>query len=181
MAGVQRGFRRSLRSVIRHKYRVTRQTLRRSGHDLPRDLTVRTPTKGDRLALADLMMSAYVGTIDYDGETHDQAVQEVDGWFDRETYLATSRVAADDSGEIVAAVLNSTWDDVAMVGYVMTQAEWKGKGIASALVDVAVNAMLDDGFDEVTGWITDGNLPSEAIFTRAGFEVVDTVDTEEGS
>ena len=167
--------------MIRHKYRVTRQTLRRSGHDLPSNLTVRTPTKDDRLALADLMMSAYIGTIDYDGETHDQAVQEVDGWFDRDTYLATSRVAVDSGGEIVAAILNSTWDEVAMVGYVMTSAERKGEGIASALVDLAVDAMLDDDFDEVTAWITDGNLPSEAIFARAGFEVVDTIDTDGGS
>lgn len=170
--------RRSVPHVIRHKYRVTSDVLRRSDHELPTDVTVRPPSLEDRMALADLMMSAYIGTIDYDGETHEQAVQEVDGWFDRDTYLDTSRVAVDGSGEIVAAVLNSTWDDVAMVGYVMTSGDRKGQGIASALVDMAVHAMLDDGFTEVTAWITEGNLPSEAIFTKAGFAVVDTMDTE---
>ena len=164
--------------VIRHKYRVDQGTFRPSGKSVPDKLTVRTPNPDDRLALADLMMSAYIGTIDYDRETHEQAVEEVDGWFGRETYLGTSRVAVAEDGEIVAALLNSTWDDVALVGYVMTTAEWKGQGLASALMDLAIPAMLSDGFVEVTAWITEGNGPSETIFTRAGFEVVDTVDTE---
>lgn len=143
-------------------------------------MAVRPPTAEDAAGLADLMMSAYVGTIDYDGETLDQAVTEVAGWYAKESYPSTSLVAIHDH-EIVAAILNRLWDPegTVLIGYVMTASEWKKRGLARALLDQSLLLIFDDGHDEVFAWITNGNVPSETIFLGAGFEVVRTVDTSQ--
>jgi L-amino acid N-acyltransferase YncA len=146
---------------------------------VPEDLEVRTPTSGDLMALADLMMSAYVGTIDYGGETHEQAVEEVTGAFDHEALLNESRVA-DRDGTIHSAVLVSLVEGDAFIGYVMTATDRKNTGLASALLDVSAEAIWAAGYDQIRAFITEDNTSSEKVFLRAGFEVVGTVaaDTE---
>lgn len=163
--------------MIRHEYLVTRRGYRPSGRSLPSDLDVRPPTTADRLDLATLMMEAYVGTIDYDGETYDQAVEEVDGAIASEALLAESRVAVG-IGIIHSAVLVSLVDDDAFIGYAMTRADAKNRGLASALLDLSMEAIWTAGFEQVRCFITKGNEASEKVFTRAGFKVVGTIGAE---
>ena len=129
------------------------------------------------MELATLMMDAYVGTIDYDGETYAEAVEEVNGIFEHEALLNESRVAERD-GVIHSAVLVSLVEGGAFIGYAMTRAGDKSKGLASALLDLSAEAIWAAGYDRIRAFITEGNLPSERIFTRAGFEVVGTIETE---
>jgi RimJ/RimL family protein N-acetyltransferase len=124
------------------------------------------------------MMDAYVGTIDYGGETHEQAVEEVDGAFQDEALLAESRIALRD-GVIHSAVLVSLVDGDAFIGYVMTRADDKNQGLASALLDLSVEAIWAAGYDEIRAVITEGNTPSEKVFTRAGFTIVETTGAQE--
>lgn len=160
--------------MIRHEYLVTRRGYRPSGRSIPSDLDVRPPTTEDRLDLATLMMEAYVGTIDYDGETYDQAVEEVDGAFASETLLAQSRVAVGD-GVMHSAVLVNLVEGDAFIGYTMTRADAKNQGLASALLDLSMEAIWTAGYEQVRCFITEGNKPSERIFYRAGFRVVGTI------
>lgn len=138
---------------------------------------MRQPVEGDHQELAELMMAAYVGTIDYDGETVEDAGDEVARWFANEAYRSTSLVALDEGG-LVSGVLNSLIDGDPLIGYVMTSAERKGRGFARALLETAVLAVFADGHDRVSAWITDGNVASERLFARAGFVVVDTFETD---
>ncbi len=118
-------------------------------------------------------MDAYLGTIDYEGETPEQAVEEVGGYLDTEAYLEVSRVAVYD-GVIQSAVMMSRIAGVPLVGFVMTRAAAKGQGLGSALLDVATAAVWATGAEEMRAFITEGNLPSEAIFVKAGYEVIAT-------
>ncbi len=157
--------------VIRHEYLVTRAGYRSSGKVLPRGLDIRIPTIDNRLELASLMMDAYLDTIDYEGETEDQAVEEVDGYLAAGAYLDVSRIAVN-AGTVESAVLVSRLAGLPIVGYVMTRAALKGRGFASALLDESMAALWQNGHEDVRAFITEGNTPSEVIFTRAGFEVV---------
>ncbi|HSF87654.1 MAG TPA: GNAT family N-acetyltransferase [Acidimicrobiia bacterium] len=65
---------------------------------------------------------------------------------------------------------------VPFVGYVMTRADAKNRGVATALLDIAVAAAWEAGHDEIRAWITEGNIPSERMFTRAGFEIVGSIE-----
>lgn len=159
--------------MVRHEYLVTRETYAPSGRTLTAPLELRQPAASDRKELATLMMDAYVGTIDYEGETYDQAVEEVDGYLAGEAFLEVSQVALN-QGEIQSAVLMSYLAGVPLVGYVMTRADVKNQGVASTLLDLATEAVWATGRTEVRAFITEGNVPSETIFKRAGFRVIST-------
>ena len=157
--------------MARHEYRVTPAGFRPAGRQLPPGCRVRVADGQDRLELASLMIDAYTDTIDYEGETLEQAVEEVDGYLAGEAVLDLSRVATL-GGEIQSAVLVSRIAGVYLVGYVMTRAAVKGEGLASALMDTVANAVWASGAEEMRAFITEGNLPSERIFLRVGYEVV---------
>ena len=161
----------------RFEYLVDRDSYRPSGRSLPVSMGVREPTRNDRDALAELMMDAYVGTIDYHGESLSQAVEEVDGWFASEALLAHSRVATA-VGAIQSAILASLVDEDAFIGYVMTRAAVKNRGLAQALLDLSAGSIWEAGFTRIRAWITEGNAPSEAVFLRAGFTIVGEKSTD---
>lgn len=135
---------------------------------------MREATPDDRDALAELMLDAYRGTIDYDGETLEQAVDEVDGHFAGAPDDDASLLVMGD-GRVQAAVLVAHVRGAPLIGYLMTRAATKNRGVASALLDAAAARVWRAGAGELRAWITSGNLPSEAIFRRAGFEIVDSV------
>jgi RimJ/RimL family protein N-acetyltransferase len=167
----------SVAEMLRHRYDVTPSTFTPAGGLLPNGLQLREPVPDDHTGLAALMLSAYVGTIDYEGETLADAGDEVARWFANEAYRAASLVALE-RDHIVGGVLNSLIDGVPLIGYVMTSAERKGMGIAGVLVETALQAIFVDGHRRVSAWITEGNVPSERLFTRLGFVVVDTFETD---
>jgi RimJ/RimL family protein N-acetyltransferase len=117
------------------------------------------------------MLDAYLGTIDYEGEDIDDAGGEVDRYLTAGAYLPASRVVELD-GVIQSAVLLSRIAGIPIVGYVMTRAAFKNRGLASALVDEAASATWNDGHNHLRAFITAGNTPSEKLFVRAGFRVV---------
>lgn len=144
---------------------------------VPAYLTLRTPTVADTAVLADLMMDAYPGTIDFDGtETWDDAWREVDGFFQGRSgmpLLDCSRlVLAGD--EIVSACLVGMWAERQrpLLYYVMTAAGYKGQGLAGIALQKALQATAAAGYAEMVAFITEGNTPSEKLCLRAGFERV---------
>lgn len=141
-------------------------------------VTVRSVQHIDADALAVLMIEAYRGTIDYDGETVDDARAEIQAFLDGErggpALLAPSRLAEAD-GQVVAASLVAHWDErqCPFIAYVMTHAAWKQHGLGGRLVKESVNALGQDGHDEVRAVITAGNEPSERLFLGLGFRKID--------
>lgn len=136
------------------------------------DLTLRNPTADDQGALAELMIDAYQGTIDYDGETIEDAAQEVERFWGGVSGVPLLDVSwsAWDGETLVSACLVSFWEGGPLISYVMTRAEWKGRGLGSALLHQSLHSLVDHGYTEARAVITEGNTPSETIFLRAGFE-----------
>lgn len=161
---------------IQHEYRLQLASLRPINNQPSlSNATMRIPVNSDTQALADLMFDSYRGTIDYHGETLDDAIDEV------QAYFAGQRGGAPqphcswlcfDQETLVAACLVVFWDEqkLPLIAYVMTRAEWKSKGLGSAVLQQALYSLTEHGHREVRAVITEGNTPSERIFRRAGFE-----------
>jgi GNAT superfamily N-acetyltransferase len=134
---------------------------------------LRNPVPTDKDVLADLMLDAYIGTIDYDGETLQDAVKEVEGYFAGKTgqpLLDCSWLCL--SGrELASACLLALWSERPgpLISYLMTRPRWKNKGMASMLLEKASESMTDHGYTKVHAFLTEGNRPSEAIFNHFGF------------
>ena len=138
-------------------------------------LPARHPTTDDAERLAVLMLDAYEGTIDADGsETIDDARDEVHGYLtpERRPMLEHSFVALD--GDVaVAAVLVARYEGLPFIGYVMTAAAHKGRGLATALTRLTLASLHAAGERQIHLWVTRGNTPAERIYESLGFRDMD--------
>jgi len=128
-------------------------------------LQIRTVSPTDLVGLARLMLDAYVGTIDYEDENLDDAVDEVRSFLDNPDSLLDRSYIVEDEGEIVSAVLVSMSPGWPFIGYVMTLPSRKKHGLAWHLI---IHALAEDGHERVVFYITEGNTPSENLFRSAG-------------
>jgi len=137
-------------------------------------LSMRAIVADDLEALAQLMLDAYEGTIDSEGETIVEARDEVGGWIEHEWPDAVcsqvSTIGFDPDGDAVCAVLVSPWEsDEVLIGYVITTPAAKGRGLGGALVEHVLDQLPSLDITTVRAAITVGNTPSERLFDSAGF------------
>jgi len=118
------------------------------------------------------MLDAYVGTIDYQGETLAEAIDEVDDWLGGSPMLAHSYGAVV-GGRLVSAVLVMTLDDVPFVAYVMTDPDHKETGLGRAVVEAALSSLRESSHERVVLYITKGNAASERLFATVGAQPTD--------
>lgn len=148
----------------------TRSEYRRTGWRPPAIPipSTRPPTDDDRGAIADLLLDAYRGTIDDEGETDDDALAAAD--HSLATIDRDASVVLTDGERIVALSFVITLDGRPYIDPVVTTAARKGRGLGSSAVAASLQRLHDRGLDEVGAVITDGNTPSERLFSALGFE-----------
>jgi len=134
----------------------------------------RNPSLADKQILAELMLDSYRGTIDYDDETIEDAVNEVGSYYSRLSdplWLESSWLGLIDN-ELTCACLVDFWKErrVPLISYIMTASRWKGKQLATTAVLRTLQSLANKNLAEVRAVITEGNLPSEKVLTRLGFE-----------
>jgi len=139
---------------------------------------IRSPQIIDQEELARLMLDAYKGTIDDDGKTYEDTINEVRAYFAGER----GGSAREDCSKvyelrrkIVSACLVAEWTERQMpiIAYLMTGAEMKRQGLARSLLFTTLRNLRDLEYSEVQVVITDGNIPSEQLFSQLGFKRVD--------
>ncbi len=125
------------------------------------------PSEVHREALAALMLDAYQGTVDDEGEDLDDARDAID------QYLASilrphSFVVIDDDLPLAFAFVVVV-GDMHYIDPVVVASARKRHGVGSAVVRVCLRSLRDAGVSEVGATITDGNLASERLFIALGF------------
>ncbi len=114
------------------------------------------------------MLDAYRDTIDYDDETLEDAIDEVRSFLENNTALLHRSYLVEDDGTIVSAVLVSRAEGRPFIGYVMTLPSHKNQGLARLVTSTALERLAGDGHETVVLYITEGNIPSEALFRSVG-------------
>jgi L-amino acid N-acyltransferase YncA len=167
--------------TVRYEYALDLSTLDRL--DEPADvagLHLRSARPDDLNDLAELMLDAYRGTIDYDDETLEDSIAEVQAYLDGRRggspWLDASRLGFVED-KLVCACLVGEWRERQrpIISYIMTRADWKGRGVSKQALFAALQALAAQGHDEVLAVITDGNTPSERLFARMGFKRVGSI------
>jgi len=153
-----------LSEKLRYEIDLSKRAPTPRSHGFP----IRAVVPADLAGLARLMLDAYVGTIDYDGENLDDATGEVRSFLDDPDSLLDRSYIVEDEGEIVSAVLVSMSQHMPFIGYVMTLPSHKKRGLAHLVVTHALGRLADDGHQRVVLFITDGNTASENLFRSLG-------------
>ena len=138
--------------------------------ELPPQSAVRPVEDGDRAQLASVLLDAYRGTIDDEGENEQDALQAID--FSLATIVRGPSVVVTDRDDdrIVAMSFVVVVGGRHFIDPVATAADRKGHGLGTVAVEASVDLLHEAGIDEVGAVITDGNRPSERLFTSLGFE-----------
>jgi GNAT superfamily N-acetyltransferase len=142
-------------------------------------LQTRSCLTGDVQSLAELMLEAYRGTVDYEGESLEDAVKEVELWLAGARggpALPDASRLAFDGARLVGACLAADWPWMRAPGIaiVITHPEWKNRGVGRRLLTEVLLTLSESGYEEVRAVITEGNIPSERLFAGLGFRNVVT-------
>lgn len=121
----------------------------------------------DRDALAALMLDAYGGTIDDEGEDIDDALAAVD------QYMAGMEQGHSfvviENARVVAMAFVVVVDGVHYVDPIVVASDRKRTGVGRDAVCILLDSMVGAGVADVGATITDGNLASEQLFLGLGF------------
>ena len=150
---------------MRMKLVMTRQQVEKSWR-------CRTLTPADTEALASLMLSAYRETIDYDGETLEDALFQIRTVFQGKfgAFQDLSSFAIEEEGRLLSAIIITLWQGRPLVAFSMTRPESKNMGMATYLLKSSINALLTFGHKELVLTVTDGNEPAQHIYEKIGFQ-----------
>lgn len=137
----------------------------------PADPGARAPTPADQAALAELMLAAYLGTVDDEGETPEQALavmaQWVDGDFGRPMWAVSEVIERE--GRLVAATLVTLWQDLPLVAFVMIHPAWQRQGLACAGLRRAMQRLRAGDETVLRLVVTASNAPAMALYEQLGF------------
>jgi L-amino acid N-acyltransferase YncA len=128
---------------------------------------LRPPTNADRQALAELVLAAYHGTIDDEGETLDDALGAADLWL--RLAIVSHSVVLEEGDRLIAASFVVSLEDRLYIDPVIVAASAKQRGIGASMVSASIRSLHEAAVGEVGATITDGNEPSERLFASLGF------------
>jgi ribosomal protein S18 acetylase RimI-like enzyme len=139
------------------------------------DRPLRPPRPDDpaeREALARLLYEGYLGSVDQDGETEEVARAETAHVLDGEyaPFLAgCSMLIEGDGGLAGAALILREGRSLSWLAEIVVHRGCRGRGYGRALVQAAMNAGLDQGYEQMGLVVTLGNVPAEGLYRRLGF------------
>jgi RimJ/RimL family protein N-acetyltransferase len=139
------------------------------------DPLARPVTPGDAASLAELMLTAYRGTVDDAGEGPEETAKEIAkvfaggyGPFD----VGASEVVVRD-GVIVAATLVTEYEGLPLIAFSMTAPEWQRRGLARAGLLRTMARLRAAGRERADLAVTETNVPARRLYESLGFERVE--------
>jgi len=147
----------------RSEYRLSPVRVAVSSAPLP---TVH-PDEQQRDRLAALMLDAYHNTIDDEGESLDDALNAVDYYL--ASILRLHSYVVLDGTDVMGFAFVVVVNGVHYIDPVVVASARKRLGVGEALVRRCLNSLADEGISEVGATITDGNVASERLFIKLGF------------
>jgi len=135
------------------------------------DPQARPPVPEDADALGDLLLEAYRGTLDDEGETSEDArriARELFGGASGTFLWAVSEVTERD-GRLVAATMVTLWQQLPFVAFMVTAPSHQRQGLARAGLVRAINRLAAGDETVVRLVVTQGNQRAEALYESLGF------------
>jgi ribosomal protein S18 acetylase RimI-like enzyme len=127
--------------------------------------------------LGRLMLAAYRGTVDDEGESQPDAIAEVEhtigGVYG--PLLDNCSFVVEDRERIVGASLATLFESDPFLTYLIVDPETKRRGIGTFLVAATGNALLSAGYRSLDLFVTEANEPAVNLYRQLGFQVVDRV------
>jgi ribosomal protein S18 acetylase RimI-like enzyme len=144
----------------------------------PGDVNHRTVERSDTSALGTLMLAAYRGTVDDEGETLQDAVAEVENVLGGSygPFASDASLVTEDGDGLVGASLVAIADSRPLLLYLVVRPDAKGRGVGTSLVVGTGNALREAGHAELDLFVTQANEPAVNLYRKLGFRLVDRIE-----
>lgn len=133
---------------------------------------------GDKEALAILLFASYRGTIDDEGDSFADALDEIEKTFRGEygRFLPGCSFVVEGGEFLASACLVSFFEphDAPLVVFLMTHPESKRRGYARRLLERSMQTLADEGYTRLTLVVTDGNGAAQQLYASLGFAEIST-------
>ena len=137
---------------------------------------MRSPDPNDLDSLAELMLAAYTGGSDVDGdETIEEARGEIQQTFDGGygAFMPELSSLVMDEGRIVAATLITLFEKCPLVTFTMTHPDWKRQGLGRATLCRSINLLLEAKWGTLDLVVTVDNTPAVNLYRKMGFREIE--------
>jgi GNAT superfamily N-acetyltransferase len=130
---------------------------------------------GDEQGLAGLMLAAYRGTADDEGEDLQDALEEVQHTLSGKygDFLWEHSFLMDEGGEVLSASLVTSFEGAPLLAFSMTHPSRKRSGLAGALILMSARSLRDVGYQRLVLFVSEANLPARKLYEKLGFRVVE--------
>jgi ribosomal protein S18 acetylase RimI-like enzyme len=133
----------------------------------------RAIVQGDGPPLGALMLAAYQGSIDYAGETLEEAIAAaqvmLDGRFG--PLLARSSFVIEQAGQAIGACIITLWKGTPLVCDIRVHPAHKNQGMGTFLLKQSANALFEQGYRDLLLYVTVGNDNAQHVYEKLGFQV----------
>jgi RimJ/RimL family protein N-acetyltransferase len=133
----------------------------------------RTISTQDIPALGELMVAAYKGTIDYEGETLEDALSEIQdtlqGKYGSFLHDCSFLIEGDITLSACIVVLSDHMK-APLLAYSMTHPTAQNQGMATFLIKQCCNTLLAKGYHELYLVVTQGNTAAQHVYQKIGFQ-----------
>lgn len=138
-------------------------------------------TTDDIPALAQLVLDAYKGTIDDEGETPDEALKAIQDTFAGASgrLLNACSFVIEERGQALACSIVTLPQAEPLLAYVMTHPAAQRRGMGRFVIQKSIESLLAQGYHELTLFVTKGNLPAQHLYDTLGFEGLWTLGSAE--
>jgi GNAT superfamily N-acetyltransferase len=156
---------------------LNRLLLRRDINDLdllpkpPSYATITNLSIENAPELAALMLAAYRGEVDYDGETEEEALAEVLGTINGRSgaYFTEGSFGLWQDEKLISAVMVTFFNDAPFFAFCMTAPEHKRMGNCQLLMQQSLRVLRETGWAHVTLYVTAANKPALTLYRQMGF------------
>ncbi|MEK6579233.1 MAG: GNAT family N-acetyltransferase [Bdellovibrionota bacterium] len=128
----------------------------------------------DYKLLGALMLCSYRVTIDDEGETDVQCIEEIKGTLAGKygPFLDFASFMICDSEKALSASAVTEYKGKPLLAFSMTNPTHQGKGYARFLIERSISALFKKGWPELYLVVTEGNAPAEFLYQKLGFKKV---------
>ncbi|MBB6452049.1 GNAT superfamily N-acetyltransferase [Salirhabdus euzebyi] len=138
---------------------------------IKKDILSTNLTSVNTSMLGNLMYSAYKDTIDYEGETVEQFIKEIQATLNGKygKLLSDCSYMIELKNLPVATTIISLFKGAPFVTYNVTHPEHHNKGFSTFLIKKSINSLVEQGYKELFLMVTEGNASAQHMYRKIGF------------
>jgi len=85
----------------------------------------------------------------------------------------------EEHGQALACTIVTLWHEQPLLAYVMTHPTAQNQGMGRCLIQKSIESLLAQGYQELSLFVTKGNLPAQHLYEKLGFQTMWTVGSAE--